>query len=99
MAPTELSQRVAAILGVEEMTESEQKTFIERTIPVIIEASLNRLLVTFEEEEIPKLEAYLDTDPKVEDILEYLLETYPEFEAILQEEIIALQEEIVEVMG
>jgi hypothetical protein len=98
METSELSQRVAAILGVEEMTESEQKIFMERTIPIIIESSLNRLLVTFEEAEIPKLEAYLDNDPKAEEILEHLLDTYPQFEAILQEEVIAFQTEVVEVM-
>ncbi|MEY3784550.1 MAG: hypothetical protein RLZZ230_872 [Candidatus Parcubacteria bacterium] len=99
METEELPQRVATILGVEKMTKDEQQAFLDRVGMLIIDSSINRLLLTLNEEEVSQLEKYVTADSEVKDTFSGLLDLYPQLESIVQEEAIAFQTETVEVMG
>ena len=63
------------------------------------EATINRLLISLEEDEVKDLEQKMASWSDNEDLVVYLMKTYPKFETFLTEEAVALQEEAKKVLG
>ena len=89
----EMNSLLATALGIEEMSPEQRDAFLEKTGSIIIDAAVGRLLLSMTEEEIAQLETSLGADVAPEDMFTYLLETYPNFEKIINEETIAFREE------
>jgi hypothetical protein len=90
---------LASLLGTDSMSEKEKNEFLERAGSIIIDASVGRLLLTLDPEQITKVETYIDVAPETEDIFAYFLKTYPDFQSIVEEEVAAFQSDATEVLS
>lgn len=99
MSPDLITKKVATILALETTPEAQQAQLYERVGSIVLEAALNRLLLALSPEEVASIELYLDTHAETADIFEYLNTTYPAFETFIEEEVMALQLEIVSIMS
>lgn len=98
MSNNEQENTLASILGIDEMSEEEQEVFIERVGSIVLDATVGRLLVSLDEDQVQELENYFDTVAESDDVFLHLIENYPQFEAYLQEEVAGLQSEAKEVL-
>lgn len=92
-------EHIAKILGVQDMNVQQQEAFFAKVGDILIESSMMRLLQTLTEEEMLKINIDLDEKENDDDPFTYLLNTFPQFEGIVRQEVSALQTEIVEIMG
>lgn len=99
MQENETQSKLAKAFKIDEMPEAERDAFFARAGMIIIDAAVGRLLLSLNEVEVAKLELYFDTHEDVEDIMSYLLDTYPTFEDFLQEETLVLQSEAEKVIS
>lgn len=74
-------------------SEAEQLSFMASSGQLILDAAVNRLLLSLGESDIAKLELYLDTHRETTDVLSYLSQTYPQFDELITEEVVAFQAE------
>jgi hypothetical protein len=89
------SNQFAAQLHFSEMSEQERMEILERFAGLVLESALARLLLELSEPEQAKLDLYLDAHQGSDDLVEYLLNTYPIFKDFLEEEMEVLQEEAI----
>jgi hypothetical protein len=87
----QINSELATLLGIDKMSEAEKNAFLERAGNIIIDASVGRLLLSLEPEQVTAIEAYIDAAPEGEDIFEHFLKTYPDFQSIVTEEVTAFQ--------
>lgn len=99
MSDNKQELNLATLLGVDDMPEAQREEFLERVGGIIIEASIGRLLVSLEDDQVSKLEAYMNTVSEEDDIFAHFLRTYPDFQSIVEGEITALREQAIEVLG
>ncbi len=98
MINSELALKLNEILGVDKMPEEQRNAFSERVGDIVIDASVTKLLLSLDDADILKVSEYMDKDSG-EDIFVYLSKNFPEFEAILEEEIGLFQSEAVNIMS
>ncbi|MCA9356926.1 hypothetical protein H6784_00660 [Candidatus Nomurabacteria bacterium] len=89
---------LAEILGINKLPENEQVEQIEKVGMMIINAAVGRLLVSLDESEVKELEDFLATSTGTEDVFQYLLETYPQFEGHVQDEVTGLYSEAEQIL-
>lgn len=94
-----LTEKVAQLLTLENMPESQQLAVCERVGSIALEAALNRQLVSLTPEQVAELELYLDVHDDSANIFSFLIERYPMLETYFEEEVMALQLEIVSIMS
>jgi hypothetical protein len=94
-----LEKDISTTVGLGVLSEAEQETYIEQIGETILDAALLRLVVGLSDEQATALNYYLETEPPLEVLLQHLSEHYPDFEAILIEEIVAFKEETVALFG
>jgi hypothetical protein len=93
------SHTLMELMGLDRLSEERQSEVMERFGALVIEGSIGQLLVSLSEEKTKEIEEYANNLPEGEDVFEYLLKTYPDFEPIVKEQIEALGEEIREIYG
>lgn len=93
MINSELNKVLSEKFDLNNIPSEQREVFLERTGGIIVDSALNRLLTTLSEGQVAQLDLYLVTNPEVEDVLSYLLQTYPDFMSIVEEEILAFQNE------
>lgn len=96
---TKIKSKLAEVFELDKMPEVQREEFMSRVGNIVIDASLNRLLVDLSETEVEELQEYLEGKNEAEDPFSHLLKTYPKFESIVQEEITAFQAEAEAVVG
>ncbi len=84
---------LANLLGIEDMPEGQKEEVLERVGNIIIEASVGNLLLSLNEEDLKKLEQYLESVSENDDVFGYLLRKYPDFQSIVEREVEALRSE------
>jgi hypothetical protein len=89
------TDQFAAQLHFSAMSDEEKQEVLERFAGLVLESALARLLLELTDAEQAKLDLYLDTHEGSEDLIEYLLSTYPIFKDFLEEEMEVLQEEAI----
>ncbi len=94
-----LGKKLAERLDLEHMSEGERTAVLERFGILIIESAVGRLLLALTDKKVEELELYLNVHQDIEDVFEYLLNNYPVFEDIVEEEIVALQGEAAAVIS
>lgn len=99
MQDSELQTKLAKAFKIDEMSESERDALLAQAGSIIIDSAVGRLLLSLSEAEVAQLELYFDTHEKIEDIVSHLFNTYPLFDDIIQEEVIALQYETEKVVS
>ncbi len=99
MQDNETQSKLVKAFKIDEMSVAERDAFMARAGMIIIDAAVGRLLLSLTEAEVAQLELYFDTHENVEDIMAYLIDTYPAFEGLLQEEAMALQAETEKVIS
>lgn len=95
----EINSELAVLLGIDKMSDAEKDAFLERAGNIIIDASVGRLLLSLEPDQVAKIEAHVDAAPETEDIFEYFLKTYPDFQSIVEEEVAAFRADATEVLS
>lgn len=98
MQPTILQQNIVRILGIDQLPLEEQAAFLAEIGDVVFQSSLLRLVSTLSDEQQTALEQYLDTEPEPDVLLQYLLETYSDFENILETVVTEFKEDAVAVL-
>ena len=93
MNDTTQQSALAKAIGFDTWSAAEQAVFMTESGQLLIDAALNRLLLSLTESEVAQLELYLDTHEGMTDIVAYLSETYPNFDKYLVEEVVAFQAE------
>lgn len=99
MDNTHPNTKLSDALGLETMQPAARDAFLAQLGSVIIDAAVGRLLLSLSEDEVTELESYLSTTEDDNDLFEYLLKTYPNFEKLLQEEATALQTEAEQIVS
>jgi hypothetical protein len=84
---------LAKVINFDAWSEAEQLSFMASSGQLILDAAVNRLLLSLGESDIAKLELYLDTHGETTDVLSYLSQTYPQFDELITEEVVAFQAE------
>ena len=74
------------------LSEAETAEVLTDIGSLIFEASLGRLLLTLNEEQLSELGDYLEENDEPEKLAEYLVEHYPTFQQMIEEEATALEE-------
>ena len=87
------TNKLAEILGLDKMPEGQKDELLKRVGDVVIDASVGRLLLTLNEEQVLQLNESLGELTEDKDVFALLLKKYPDFEHIVKEEIKALQDE------
>jgi hypothetical protein len=99
MSNQKITSKLSTAFKLDEMSESERDSFLNRAGNIIIDASLIRLLGELDEAEVQQLQAFLAGHGGEHDPFSYLFETYSQFETIMEEEIVAFQTEAESVVG
>jgi hypothetical protein len=84
-------QSVLVKLGINHLASDKKNELLNDYGQILIEASIGRLLLSLENSQLEKLESYLENVTDDEDVIAYLLRTYPEFQPIVEEEAKALE--------
>jgi hypothetical protein len=87
-------QTILELMGVSELSESQQNDILEKFGNLIIEASIGQLLLDLPPNRVSDLQTYIDGVSDEEDIFAYLLRTFPDFQSIVEKQIFALKSEI-----
>ncbi|MCA9363196.1 hypothetical protein KC851_02660 [Candidatus Kaiserbacteria bacterium] len=99
MSEENQTNKIAELLGLEKMTPEQQEALLARFGSLILDSSLNRLLIKLDDAQVGELQDYMESLPETENILVALAEKYPNFEDIIKEETKALQDEVEKVLG
>lgn len=95
----EREKKLIEALRLSKMSESEREEVVGSLAGLALEAAFGRLLLDLSETEQASLELYVDTHRNDENVIEYLLKTYPILGDLLEEELKVLQQEAIETMG
>lgn len=93
-----LEENIAELFGFDEMTEEEKMEFLDGVGSVIMESAFLRFLATQEEEIVESFQKALENANEDEQSLETLMEQYPDFAQVLEEEVAAFKQEAVAVL-
>ena len=99
MTNSDQKNALADLMGINEMSATEKETAEARIGALIIDAALIRLISTLGEEEAAKISAHLEEAGESEDAVMYLLEHYPQFATLIEEEAALLEEEAGEIVS
>lgn len=94
-----LEQDISNTLGVAALEPEEHNAFIAQLGETIMDSALLRLVAGLDTQQASALEHYLEDAPPAEVLIKHLFDQYPQFEAILTEEIVAFKEESVALFG
>ena len=76
-----------------QMSEEEFNNMMEQAGSLILDAAVGRLLLSLDDKAVEELQDYLEGVGENDDVLAHLKQTYPEFNSIISEEALALQNE------
>lgn len=99
MQDNNLQNKLSEAFSLEEMSKSERDTFLERVGSIIIDSAVGRLLFSLTEAQVAHLELHLESSLENSDVFTYLLKEYPNFEKMVEEEVVALQTEAVKIVS
>ena len=85
--------KFAEAAGFTDMTEAQQAAFLQQAGEVVFESALARLVAGMDDAAIEELQEYLEGVSEDDNVLEYLMATYPAFSDHVVEEAEALQAE------
>ncbi len=88
-----LETNIGDIIGLNTLTEDEKVAMLRDLGDLVLESALTRLVADLSNEQVVALDQYSDNVTDTETLLKHLFEHYPNFENLLQEEIIAFKEE------
>lgn len=94
-----LEHDISSNIGVNALEPAEQDAFIAQLGESILDSALLRLVADLNTEQATALEYYLEDAPPAEVLIKHLFDQYPQFEAILTEEIVAFKEESLALFG
>lgn len=94
-----LNQKIMRLLQLGNLPEEQGMDFFERVSGVVFESALNRLLLSLTNDKVAELELYLDTHGDSVNLFAYLTDRYPIFEVYLEEEVRAVQQEVLDIMS
>jgi hypothetical protein len=94
-----LQNKLSQAFPLEEMSETERDAFLERVGSVIIDSAVGRLLLSLTEAQVANLELHLESNSDTSDVFAYLLNEYPNFEKLVEEEVVALRTEAVTIVS
>ncbi len=77
---------------------SDEEAFAEEVGTLVFQSALMQFLAAAEEVKAKEFETYVETHAASEDFIERLCEAYPEFEQLLKDEMLTLEEEIKEII-
>ncbi len=98
MSNTLLQTDLTKLLGVDALPEDEQASFIAEMGQVVLDTAITRLIASMTDEQQSALEHYLDSEPSAEDLMEKLINQYPNFGPILEDVVLEIKEDAVAVM-
>lgn len=87
-------ETILNLMGIGQLSETQQSEVLEQFGNLIIEASIGQLLLQLPPERVLDLETYVENVSEEEDIFAYLLRTFPDFQSIVEKQITALKTEI-----
>jgi len=87
-------QTILELMGLDNLSETQQNEVLDKFGNLIIEASVGQLLLVISEERVEQLQTYIESVNEEEDIFAYLLRTFPDFQSIVERQIAALKTEI-----
>ena len=99
MSDKEPQSKLAELLNYDTWPEADKEALLVRAGDIVLDASVTRLLMTLDDKQVSQLESHVDKLPEGEELLQYLLDTYQNFEKILEEEAVSFQEESARVMA
>ena len=81
-------------LRFEDLSRAQQVTFLESVGDTILNAALVRFADELPEEQVEPLNAFMDTEPETEALLDHLSSEYPAFNTVLEAEIVAYKQQV-----
>lgn len=96
---TQISPSLVKALGLNEMTEEEQADFFETLGQIAVESALLRYSVSLSNTEREAFRGWVESQDDLEVLLKESADTYPEFAEILDEEVTAMHDSIVKMVG
>lgn len=94
-----ITKDITKEFGLDTMSESDQQQALQNVGQVVIQSAVLRVLNDMSEEDTAQFEAFLENDPSPEELIAFLTAKAPQFESILQEEVVAFKEEVVRAGG
>jgi hypothetical protein len=89
-APTITDQDLSTLFGLDDLSPEEKVELLEEIGSVLFQSTTVRFIAEMDEHDVPAFEAFLATDAD-EHTLKRLIETYPRFGEILDEEVAAFR--------
>ena len=89
---------ISELFGFAEMSDEEKADLLENIGSVITESSTLRYVTEAPPEQVELFEKFLEEHGEEEDVLVKLIETFPDFENILTEEIAAFKSEAQQIL-
>lgn len=93
-----LEKNIGQLFGLEELPEKEKGAMLDEIGSVVMESALLQLVSGLTEERAQELEALIEKSTEPKELLETFVSTFPEFEDLLTEEMVAFKEEAVAIL-
>lgn len=94
-----LEKDLSELFGLEDMSNEEKAEFLDDIGSMIMESATLRFMVEAEEDVVVQFEKKLEELADRDDAFETLLNSFPKYAAVLEEEIAAFKTEAAEVLG
>lgn len=94
-----LAENISELFGFGEMTDAEKSDLLESVGASILESAVLRFVVDATDAEAKAFEAHIDAHTDDEDMLVDLIEKFPAFGLLLEEETAAFKREAKKVLG
>ena len=92
-------QSLAKLLAIDELPPEDQATILEETGQLVFEASLTRFLQEVDDSTAGAFTEFVDTHQNEEAFFDVLFAEYPRFAVIYEEELAALQSDVLSEMS
>lgn len=94
-----LERDITKLFGFDELSDDEKRTLLDDLGSTLIESATLRFVVESEEEQVEAFENTIDQHKDADDMLVKIIEAFPRFGELLQEEVASFKKEAVEVLG
>lgn len=94
-----LEKNIGELFGFEEMSDDEKAEFLETVGATLMESAALRFVTESEEKVVADFEAFIQEAGDRDTFIEELIQKFPTFAAILDEEIVAFKNEATAVLA
>lgn len=94
-----LEQDISTLFGLGSLSEDEKTELLDNIGSIIMESASLRFMVESDEKTVSQFEEIIEANAENENMINVLLETFPRFGEILEEEVVAFKEQALEVLG